>query len=225
MNNFKVAVAENKTNFFKYDIILNNEIVRLRPLKIEDMSTFSNFHSDYAIWKYFAIKMRKEQDMEDYINDAVQQRSLGLRYHFVVEDIKMNKVVGSTAFGNFSPKDNRIEIGWSWIETLSQGTGINKNAKFHLLNFAFDYLNMERVEFKTDVLNVRARAGLIKIGAMEEGVLRSHTLMPDNRRRDTVYYSVLKEEWYTKIRSNNFYNFSSDVVILIESSDSIYKTI
>ena len=84
---------------------------------------------------------------------------------------------------------------------------------------------MERVEFKTDVLNVRARAGLIKIGAMEEGVLRSHTLMPDNRRRDTVYYSVLKEEWYTKIRSNNFYNFSSDVVILIESSDSIYKTI
>jgi RimJ/RimL family protein N-acetyltransferase len=134
-------------------------------------------------------------------------------------------VVGSTAFGNFSPKDNRIEIGWSWIETLSQGTGINKNAKFHLLNFAFDYLNMERVEFKTDVLNVRARAGLIKIGAMEEGVLRSHTLMPDNRRRDTVYYSVLKEEWYTKIRSNNFYNFSSNVVILIESSDSIYKTI
>ena len=225
MNNFKVAVAENKTNFFKYDIILNNEIVRLRPLKIEDMSTFSNFHSDYAIWKYFAIKMRKEQDMEDYINDAVQQRSLGLRYHFVVEDIKTDKVVGSTAFGNFSPKDNRIEIGWSWIETLSQGTGINKNAKFHLLNFAFDYLNMERVEFKTDVLNVRARAGLIKIGATEEGVLRSHTLMPDNRRRDTVYYSVLKEEWYTKIRLNNFHDFSSDVVILMESSNLIYKTI
>jgi hypothetical protein len=71
MNNFKVAVAENKTNFFKYDIILNNEIVRLRPLKIEDISTFSNFRSDYAIWKYFAIKMRKEQDMEEYIYDII----------------------------------------------------------------------------------------------------------------------------------------------------------
>lgn len=176
MNNFKAAVAENKTNFFKYDITLNNEIVRLRPLKVEDMPTFSKFHSDHAIWKYFAIKMRKEQDMEEYINDTVQQKSLGLRYHFVVEDIKKNKVVGSTAFGNFSPKDNRIEIGWSWIETLFQGTGINKNAKFHLLNFAFDYLNMERVEFKTDVLNVRARAGLIKIGATERrGITKPHS--------------------------------------------------
>lgn len=218
---FKLGLAKNNASFFKHDIIFNNELVRLRPLKVEDRSTFAQFPADYAVWKYFAIKMRQAQDMNEYIDDAVQQRNLGLRYHFAIEDQKTGKIVGSTAFGNYSPKDSRIEIGWSWVETLFQGSGINKNAKFSLLNFAFDYLNMERVEFKTDVLNVRARAALIKIGATEEGVLRSHTLMPDDRRRDTVYYSILKDEWDTEIRLKTFSDYSSDVQILMGSCDSI----
>ncbi len=213
--NFKLALAKNNGSFFEYDIICNNALVRLRPLNTEDISTFARFHSDYAIWKYFAIKMHQVQDMNDYIDDAIQQRKLGLRYHFAIEDQKTGKTIGSTAFGNYSPKDSRIEIGWSWIETLFQGSGINKNTKFLLLHFAFDYLNMERVEFKTDALNVRAKGGLVKIGATEEGVLRSHTLMPDDRRRDTVYYSILKDEWDTKLRLKNFSDCSSDVQILI----------
>jgi N-acetyltransferase len=213
--NFKLALAKNNGSFFEHDIICNNALVRLRPLNTEDISTFARFHSDYAIWKYFAIKMHQVQDMNDYIDDAIQQRKLGLRYHFAIEDQKTGKTVGSTAFGNYSPKDSRIEIGWSWIETLFQGSGINKNTKFLLLHFAFDYLNMERVEFKTDALNVRAKGGLVKIGATEEGVLRSHTLMPDDRRRNTVYYSILKDEWDTQLRLNNFSDCSSDVQILI----------
>ena len=211
---FKLALAKNTSSFFKHDIIFNNELVRLRPLKVEDRVAFAQFPSDYAVWKYFAIKMCQAQDMNEYIDDAVQQRKLGLRYHFAIEDQKTEKIVGSTAFGNYSPKDSRIEIGWTWVKTSFQGSGINKNAKFALLNFAFDYLNMERVEFKTDVLNVRARAALIKIGATEEGVLRSHTLMPDDRRRDTVYYSILKDEWETEVQSTTFSDCSSDVQVL-----------
>ncbi|WP_367364204.1 GNAT family N-acetyltransferase [Candidatus Tisiphia endosymbiont of Nedyus quadrimaculatus] len=221
MENFKLALAKNNGSFFEYDIICNNELARLRPLKTEDMAAFARFISDYAVWKYFAIKMHQLQDMNDYIDDAVQQRKLGLRYHFAIEDQKTGEIVGSTAFGNYSPKDSRIEIGWSWVETSFQGSGINKNAKFLLLNFAFNYLNMERVEFKTDVLNVRASGALIKIGATEEGVLRSHTLMPDERRRDTVYYSILKDEWETKIWSKNFSDHSSDVQMLMESCNSV----
>ncbi|WP_375318863.1 GNAT family N-acetyltransferase [Candidatus Tisiphia endosymbiont of Oplodontha viridula] len=208
LTNFKLALAKNNGSFFAHDIICNNELVRLRPLNADDMSTFAKFTSDYAVWKYFAVKMSQVQDISDYVYDAIQQRKLGLRYHFVIEEQKTGKIVGSTAFGNYSPKDRRIEIGWSWIETLFQGSGINKNAKFLLLHFAFDYLNMERVEFKTDALNVRAKGGLVKIGATEEGVLRSHTLMPDDRRRDTVYYSILKDEWDTKLRLQNFYDCS-----------------
>jgi RimJ/RimL family protein N-acetyltransferase len=209
------TLAKSRGSFFEHDIICNNEFVRLRPLKIEDINVFARFASDYEIWKCFAIKMRQERDMNDYISDAVQQRKLGLRYHFAIEDQKTDKIVGLTAFGNYSPKDSRIEIGWTWIETSFQGSGINKNTKFLLLNFAFDHLNIERVEFKTDVLNLRAKGALIKIGATEEGVLRSHTLMPDDRRRDTVYYSILKEEWNTKIRLQNFSDCSSDIQILM----------
>lgn len=218
---FKLTVAKNNTSFFKHHIVLSNETVRLRPLKIEDKSAFAKFPADLSIWKYFAIKMRQEQDMNNFIDDAVEQRNLDLRYHFVIEDKKTGEIVGSTAFGNYSPKDNRIEIGWSWVEPSAQGSGINKNVKFSLLNFAFDCLNMERVEFKTDVLNERARAALIKIGATEEGVLRSHTLMPDDRRRDTVYYSILKGEWNTEVKLETFPNYFSDVKILIGSCDSL----
>ncbi len=207
---FKLTLAKNNTSFFKHYIVLSNDIVRLRPLEMEDKSTFAKFPADLTIWKYFAVKMCQEQDMNNFIDDAVEQKNSSLRFHFVIEDQKTGEIVGSTAFGNYSIKDNRIEIGWSFLESSSQGNGINKNIKFCLLNFAFDYLNIERVEFKTDLLNVRARAALIKIGATEEGTLRSHTLMPDERRRDTVYYSVLKDEW-DKVKLKIFPNYSSDI--------------
>ena len=97
-------------------------------------------------------------------------------------------IAGSTAFGYWSANDRRVEIGGSWLGREYQGTGINREAKFLLLSYAFDVLGMARVEFKTDVLNQN-------IGATEEGVLRSHTLTPGGRRRDTIYYSMLEDEW------------------------------
>ena len=102
---------------------------------------------------------------------------------------------GSSSFGSISYFDKRIEIGWSWLAKQYQGTGINFHAKFSLLSYAFDVLDWERVEIKTDNLNERAKQGLRKIGAKEEGVLRSHMQMPLNRRRDSVYFSILKNEW------------------------------
>jgi RimJ/RimL family protein N-acetyltransferase len=73
--------------------------------------------------------------------------------------------------------------------------GVNMPAKFALLSYAFEVMKMERVEAKTDFLNERAKAGLLKIGMKPEGVLRSHMLMPGNRRRDSIYYSIIREEW------------------------------
>jgi RimJ/RimL family protein N-acetyltransferase len=88
-----------------------------------------------------------------------------------------------------------LEIGWSWLNKNFRGTDINRHAKYSMMKYAFDVLNFERVEFKTDVLNERARKGLQKIGGKEEGILRSHMTMWNNRRRDSIYYSVLKNEW------------------------------
>lgn len=105
--------------------------------------------------------------------------------------------MGSTSFGNYSERDKRIEIGWTWLGKDYQGNGYNVQAKELLLNYCFEVLELERVEAKTDVLNKAARSSLLKSGFTEEGVLRSHTLMTNNRRRDTIYFSVLKSEYFS----------------------------
>jgi RimJ/RimL family protein N-acetyltransferase len=99
------------------------------------------------------------------------------------------------AYGNLSEADRRLEIGWSWLGNAYRGCGVNRWAKFLLLEHAFERLSCERVEFKTDVLNVQARKALRNIGATEEGIFRSYNYMPDGRRRDAVYYSILRREW------------------------------
>lgn len=103
-----------------------------------------------------------------------------------------------TSFLNISFNDKRIEIGWSWIALEYQGEGFNRIVKKILISFVFENLNFERVEFKTDLLNVQARKALSKIGCVEEGILRSHTQMHDGRRRDTVYYSIIRKDWDNK---------------------------
>ncbi|MDQ3292067.1 MAG: GNAT family N-acetyltransferase, partial [Bacteroidota bacterium] len=119
------------------------------------------------------------------------------RVPFTIIQKDTGLVCGSTSYGNISFYDKRIEIGWSWLSTAFRGTQINRHSKFALLQYAFGTMQMERVEIKTDNLNERAKAALVKIGATPEGVLRSHMLMPGGRRRDSIYYSILKNEWPT----------------------------
>ena len=103
--------------------------------------------------------------------------------------------MGSTSFGNISYRDSRIEIGWTWLGREFQGSGTNRQMKYLIFKHAFEVLGMQRVEIKTDVLNLPARYAVKKIGAVEEGILRSHTQMTHNRRRDTIFYSILRKEW------------------------------
>ena len=181
---------------FDPNLILHNSSLRLRAINEDDITKFSKLATELiSVWKYFSCKMNNADDMEAYIKESLNQRRLGLRQTFAIENIETNEIMGSTAFGNYSPNDQRIEIGWSFLRKEFQGTAVNQNAKFLLLKFGFENLPLERIEFKTDVLNQAARKALLKIGATEEGILRSHTLMPDNRRRDTIYYSILLDEW------------------------------
>ncbi|PZR04404.1 MAG: GNAT family N-acetyltransferase, partial [Flavobacterium psychrophilum] len=113
----------------------------------------------------------------------------------IIDKRKDNTLVGMSSYTNISYADKRIEIGWSWLGVRYQGTGINGIYKRVLVKYAFEKLGFVRVEFKTDVLNKQARKALLKIGAVEEGILRSHTQMHSNRRRDTIYYGIIKDEW------------------------------
>ncbi|WPR76685.1 GNAT family protein [Algoriphagus sp. NG3] len=172
-------------------VILENERIQLRPLSTSDFPALKVLAKDPTLWHYFTYDLSTEEEFENW---AVQAMN-GARIQFVVIDKLIQKIVGSTAFGNYSERDQRIEIGWTWLGREFHGTGINQAMKLLMLEYCFEKLKLKRVEIKTDVLNVPARKALLKLGAVEEGVLRSHTLLANGRRRDSIYYSVLQEEW------------------------------
>ncbi|MCZ6776979.1 MAG: GNAT family N-acetyltransferase, partial [Ignavibacteria bacterium] len=123
------------------------------------------------IWKYSTNNLTTKEALEEFISVALAERKAGGSYPFVICDKKKKATAGSTRYGNISWKDKRIEIGWTWLGVDFQRTGLNRACKHVLLKYAFESLEMERVEFKTDVLNQQARQALLKIGAKEEGVL------------------------------------------------------
>lgn len=176
-------------------LTLENHAVVLRPLTREDWAGLQAIAYDPDIWRYFVFRIENEQDLRRFLDEAVADNETGKRAVFGVHDRATNELAGSMAFGNLSEAERRLEIGWSWLGAGFRGTTINGWSKYLLLQDAFEALDCERVEFKTDVLNLRARAGLRKIGATEEGTLRSYNYMPDGRRRDAIYYSVLRREW------------------------------
>jgi RimJ/RimL family protein N-acetyltransferase len=181
----------------KYNVTLENNIALLRPLQIEDYNQFLAIAFEQEIWKRTTNRIDNEADLKKYLEGSIEERNRNFRYPFTIIDKRSNRIAGSTSYANISEKDKRLEIGWTWLGKEFQGTGLNKACKFLLLQNAFENLGMERVEFKTDVLNMQSRKAMLKIGAVDEGILRSHTLLPDGRRRDTIYYSILKHEWKT----------------------------
>jgi RimJ/RimL family protein N-acetyltransferase len=188
---------------FDDELILENEIVKLRLISTDDLNDFIPISNESSIWEYFTSDLNNEENVKLWIDEALDQYQAKSRYPFTIIDKILHRTAGSTSFGNFSERDRRIEIGWTWLGKKFQGSGINRHCKFLLLQYAFEVLNIERIEFKTDVLNLQARKSLEKIGAVEEGILRSHTLMPHNRRRDTIFYSILRNEWL-KLKKNIF---------------------
>jgi RimJ/RimL family protein N-acetyltransferase len=117
------------------------------------------------------------------------------RYTFTVFDKTKNAYAGSTSFLNISNPDDRLEIGATWYGKEFQRTGLNRNCKYLLMQYAFDNVGAERVEFRTDERNLASRQAIEKIGGQFEGILRRHTVMYDGFRRNTVCYSILKREW------------------------------
>ena len=174
---------------------LENEHVLLRPVRPEDREPLRAIAMDPAIWRYFPIRVATDADFDAFFDSGLDDQAAGRRVVYHITDKRAGRTAGSMSFGNMAEKDGRLEIGWSWLGRESQGQGVNRWAKFLMMRQAFEQMAAERVEFKTDMLNVQARHGLCNIGAREEGILRSFNPMPDGRRRDAVYYSVLRAEW------------------------------
>lgn len=177
------------------DLTLQTKKVVLRPIEENDFNIFFSLAQDEDAWKYFTLNLADKDHLRKWMDQAYADRLADTRRPFTIIQKSFGKIAGSMSMGNISLHDLRLEIGWSWLGKNFRSTDINRHAKYCMMKYAFDELNFERVEFKTDVLNTRARKGLEKIGGKEEGILRSHMTMWNDRRRDSVYYSVLKNEW------------------------------
>lgn len=185
-------------------LTLENDKLQLRPISADEYLPFEELTCDKSMWTYFTSDLSEKSELKGWIDAAIRETANKTRLAFTIIDKANDLPIGSTSFGNISLRDKRIEIGWTWIGKDYQGKGINSQVKYLMLKHCFETLDMERVEFKTDVLNEPARKALLRIGAKGEGFLRSHTLMTHGRQRDTIYYSILKAEWPDMKANNNW---------------------
>jgi RimJ/RimL family protein N-acetyltransferase len=181
---------------FDQEILLENERALLRPLQMADVENLLQVTAgDEKLIQYSPSQIHSKELLHQYIELAIQERARASRYPFVIYDKKQNAYAGSSSFLHIANADSRLEIGATWIGKRFQQTGLNRHCKFLLLDFAFVQLGAERVEFRTDERNAASRTAIEKIGGRFEGTLRSHTLMRDQFRRNTVVYSILRNEW------------------------------
>ena len=178
-------------------IVLEGDFVRLEPMTLEHHAGLSAIGLDPEIWRFTLVVVQTPEEMRGYMDAALELQRGGTTLPFVTIERSSGQIVGSTRFGNYDPANRRIEIGWTWIAPRWQRTAINTEAKYLMLSHAFEKLHCVRVELKTDVLNTRSRKAMLRIGAKEEGVLRKHSLVWDGRYRDSIYYSILDDEWAT----------------------------
>ena len=176
-------------------VTLTGTSVRLDPLALDHLDGLCAAGLDDELWRFSVIQVRNRTDLESYLRTALEEQAAGRSLPFTIVSLLDQTVVGCTRYGNIDPSNRRVEIGWTWVGRRWQRSAVNTEAKLLLLTHAFDTLGCMRVEFKTDQLNERSRQALRRIGAVEEGVLRRHMLTDQGRWRDSVYYSIVADEW------------------------------
>lgn len=188
---------------FNEDYILENDVVRLTPLVMKDYDHLVHFATQEPdLWYYSLMQANTPEKMKLYVEKAIDDRTKGNSYPFTVYDKRTNQYAGCTRFYDIQPDYATLQLGFTWYGKNFQGTGLNKNCKYLLLEFAFETLKMERVEFRADNDNLRSILAMKSIGCVVEGILRSNMYKPNGNRRDSIVLSILKEEWLSSIKTN-----------------------
>ena len=176
-------------------VTLTGSWVVLEPLAIGHVEDLAAVGLDPDLWQWIPTPVATLADMRRYVEVALEEQARGVSLPFVQRDARTGAVIGSTRYGAIALEHRRVEIGWTWIARSHHRTGVNTEAKYLLLRHAFDTLGLHRVELKTDALNARSRAAITRIGATQEGIFRRHMVTASGRVRDTVYFSVVADEW------------------------------
>lgn len=167
----------------------------LRPPSIEDIDGLSIVARDGEIWNNRFSQFPNLNEIEKYIQEMLDLSSKGSILPFITIHKSSNTIVGTTRYLNIDYENHRLEIGHTWIAKSWRKTYVNTEAKFLMLQYAFEKLECIAVEIRTDVLNTVSRQAIQRLGAKQDGILRHHKIMKDGRIRDTVCYSIIKPEW------------------------------
>jgi RimJ/RimL family protein N-acetyltransferase len=176
-------------------VVLEGEHVRLEPLTRDHVARLIEIGAGTDIFTWYTHPVRTADDMRGFVDTALREQAAGLTVPFATVSRADGLAIGSTRFANIDRAHRRAEIGWTWIAPAWQRSAVNTEAKYLMMRHAFGVWGLNRVEFKTDSLNERSRAALLRIGAMEEGTLRNHMVTASGRLRHSVMYSVTREEW------------------------------
>jgi RimJ/RimL family protein N-acetyltransferase len=176
-------------------VTLEGQRVRLEPLEERHFEDLSRVAIDPELWRWTIMGPQDEPGLRRWFDLAIANAAAGTEQPFATIDPTSGRAVGSTRFLSIAPEHKRLEIGWTWVATPFQRSGVNREAKLLQLTHAFETLGANRVEFKTHSRNERSRTALTGIGATFEGVFRQHMIMPDGSLRDSAYFSVISPEW------------------------------
>ena len=177
-------------------VVLRGRHVRLEPLSRTHAADLLRAGSDPDIWRYMPRgPLHDRADIDRFIAEAVAEMDSGQQIPFAIVDAQSGTAIGSTRYLELRRAHRALEIGWTWIATAHQRTPVNTQCKLLLIEHAFEALGAVRVQFRTDARNVRSQTAIDRIGAHREGVLRKSMILWDGFVRDTVYFSIVDDQW------------------------------
>lgn len=177
------------------DTTLHGSRISLRPLQYADAEALVQAAADGELWNLTVTVVPSSTTVDAYLKKALDGRDAGTVLPFVIVLKGTGEVIGSTRLWKIDPINRKLEIGSSWISSRWQKTFVNTEAKYLLLRHAFEVLDCVRVQFTTDENNQASRQAILRLGAQQEGIVRHERIMPDGRKRNSVRFSIIDEEW------------------------------
>jgi len=176
-------------------VTLEGRFVRLEPMRLEHFEAFAEIGLGNDIFRWYPFAVDTRDEMLAYVRSSLAGRDAGAALPFTTIERATGRIAGSTSYLAIDRGHRRLEIGSTWLGVPWQRSPCNSEAKYLQLRHCFEELGCNRVEFKTDALNTRSRAALLRIGAVEEGTFRNHMVCPGGRLRHSVYFSIIVSEW------------------------------
>jgi RimJ/RimL family protein N-acetyltransferase len=176
-------------------VTLEGRVIRLEPLGLQHLDGLCAVGLDPSLWALTTVRVTNRDEMRAYVEAGLAEQRAGTALPFATVECATGTIVGTTRFANAVHEHARVEIGWTWIAPPWQRSAVNTEAKYLMLRHAFDVMGVRRVELKTSALNLRSRNAIRRIGATEEGTLRKHMINADGSARNSVYFSIIDDEW------------------------------